>query len=62
MIILGFVLAVLGYWLLPDLVPEVPARLDELVGVVGVVFIIVGVVLLILSLAGHPVGNRRYWY
>jgi hypothetical protein len=62
MIILGFVLAVLGYWLLPDLVPEIPARLDNLVGVVGVVFIIVGIVVLVLSLAGRPVGGRRYWY
>lgn len=62
MIIVGFVLAFLGYWLLPELVPEIPPRLDNLVGVVGIVFIIVGIVLLVLSLAGRPVGGRRYWY
>lgn len=62
MIIIGFVLAILGYWLLPELAPEVPPRIDNLFGVVGVVFIIIGIVLLVLSLAGRPVGNRRYWY
>jgi hypothetical protein len=62
MIIVGFILAVLGYWLLPDFVPEIPARLDQLVGVVGVIFIIVGLVLLVLSLLGRPVGGRRFWY
>ncbi len=35
MIILGFVLAILGYWLLPELLPEAPARIDNLVGVAG---------------------------
>jgi hypothetical protein len=62
MIIVGFVLAILGYWLLPTLLPEAPLRIDNLVGVVGVIFIIIGIVLLILSLAGRPVGGRRYWY
>ncbi len=62
MIILGFVLAILGYWLLPELLPEAPARIDNLVGVVGVVFIIIGLVLLVLSIVGRPVGGRRYWY
>jgi hypothetical protein len=62
MIILGFVMAILGYWLLPELVPEIPPRIDQLVGVVGVIFIIVGLILLVLSLFGHPVGGRRYWY
>jgi hypothetical protein len=62
MIIVGFVLAILGYWLLPELVPEIPLRLDNLVGVVGVVLIIIGLVLLVLSLAGRPVGGRRYWW
>lgn len=62
MIILGFILAILGYWLLPDLLPEAPLRIDNLVGVVGIVFIIIGLVLLVLSLAGRPVGDRRWWY
>lgn len=63
MIVLGFILAILGgYWLLPDLLPEAPARIDNLVGVVGVIFIVIGLILLILSLAGRPVGGRRFWY
>ena len=62
MIILGFVLAILGYWLLPELLPEAPARIDNLVGVVGVIFIIIGLILLVLSLVGRPVGGRRFWY
>lgn len=62
MIILGFVLAVLGYWLFPEYLPEIPARIDGLVGVVGVILIFVGLVLLVLSLIGRPVGGRQYWY
>lgn len=54
MIIVGFVLAVLGYWLLPDLVPEIPLRLDNLVGVVGVILIIIGLVLLGPQLGWPP--------
>lgn len=61
MIVVGFVLAILGYWLFPAYVPEIPARIDGLVGVVGVILIFVGLVLLILSLIGRPVGGRR-WY
>ena len=62
MIIVGFILAVLGYWLLPDFVPEIPPRLDSLVGVVGVILIIVGLVLFVLNVFGRQVGGRRYWY
>ena len=62
MIILGFILAILGYWLLPELLPEAPARIDSLVGGVGVILIIVGLILLVLSLFGRQVGGRRYWY
>jgi hypothetical protein len=62
MIVLGFVLAILGYWGLPVLLPECPARIDNLFGVVGVVFIIAGLVILFLGMAGRPVGGRRYWY
>jgi hypothetical protein len=62
MIILGFVLAILGDWALPALLPECPPRIDNLVFVVGVVLIIVGFVLLVLSLVGRPVGGRRFWY
>jgi hypothetical protein len=62
MIILGFVLAIIGDWALPALLPEFPARIDNLIFVVGVVLILVGLVLLVLSLFGHSVGNRRFWY
>ena len=62
MIILGFILAVLGYWLLPEFLPEAPLRIDNLVGGIGVIFIIIGVILFILSLFGRTVGGRRYWY
>jgi hypothetical protein len=62
MIVLGFVLAVVGDWALPALLPECPPRIDNLVFVIGVVLIIIGVVLLVLSLLGRSVGGRRYWY
>lgn len=62
MIVLGFIMAILGYWLLPDLLPEAPARIDSLIGGVGVVLIVIGLILLVLSLAGRPVGGRKYWY
>lgn len=62
MIILGFVLALLGYWLFPEFIPEIPGRIDSLIGVFGVLFMVAGFILLLLSLFGHPVGNRRFWY
>ena len=52
MIILGLVLAI----------PEIPARLDSLVGVVGVILIFIGLILLALGVFGRPVGGKRYWY
>lgn len=62
MIVVGFILALLGYWLLPGFIPEIPARIDSLLGGVGVVLIVIGLVLLVLSVIGRPVGGRRYWY
>ena len=62
MIIVGFILCLLGWWLFPEFIPEIPARLDSLVGGVGVVLIVIGLILLVLSLIGRPVGGRRYWY
>lgn len=62
MIVLGVVLALLGYWLLPDFVPTFPANLDGLMGGIGVVLIVIGVVFWILGAAGHAVGGRRTWY
>jgi multisubunit Na+/H+ antiporter MnhG subunit len=61
-IILGVILAVLGYWIFPDLVPEVPYRLDTLCGGIGVLLIILGIILWILGVFGRPVGGRRFWY
>lgn len=62
MIILGIILALLGYWLLPEFVPDFPANLDHLMGVIGVILILVGLVLFILGLVGRPVGGRRHYY
>jgi hypothetical protein len=63
MIVLGFVLAILGYWGLPALLPECPLRIDNLFGVVGVVFIIAGIILLLLNVfTGRVFGGRRYWW
>lgn len=51
MIVLGIILALLGYLL------GIP-----LVGPIGVVLIVIGLVLLVLGNIGRPVGGRRYWY
>jgi hypothetical protein len=51
MIVLGVLLLVLGYVLpLP------------LLFTLGWVLVVLGVVLYLIGLAGHPVGGRRYWY
>lgn len=62
MIVTGFILALLGYWLLPEFIPQFPANLAGLVGGVGAILIVVGLVLLVLSLLGRTVGGRRYWW
>lgn len=62
MIIVGFILVILGWWLFPEFIPEVPARLDDLLGGVGIVLIVIGLILLVLSVIGRPVGGRRFWY
>ncbi|MFZ0833121.1 MAG: hypothetical protein WAM92_08580 [Mycobacterium sp.] len=51
MIVLGIILAILGWifglsWLLW----------------IGIVLIIIGAVLWILGSVGRPVGGRKYWY
>lgn len=51
MIILGIVLLLLG-WL-----AGVP-----ILTTLGVVLIVIGVILELLSLAGHPLGGRRHYY
>ena len=63
MIILGIILALLGYWLLPDLAPDFPPHIDHIIGVLGVLLIVIGVLLLIFgAVSGRPIGGRRYWY
>lgn len=51
MIILGIVLAVLGYILLIPIMESI-----------GVVLVVVGVILWLLGASGRPVGGRRRWY
>lgn len=59
MIVVGLILLILGYvvpW------PLNLAFLATICIVLGWILLIVGILLLILSLAGRPVGSRRYWY
>jgi hypothetical protein len=60
MIILGIVLLVLSA-LLPDWFP-VPYAVEHALTVVGGLLIALGLILLVLSLFGVAVGNRRYWW
>lgn len=62
MIILGIVLVLLAYWLLPELAPTFPPNIESVLGGVGVILIILGVVLWVLGASGRSVGGRRYWY
>jgi uncharacterized membrane protein (DUF485 family) len=60
MILLGIVLLVLSA-LLPDWF-AVPYGVEHALTVVGGLLIAVGLIVLILSLFGVTVGNRRYWF
>ena len=51
MIILGLILAVLGYLLGIGILTTI-----------GIILIVVGLILLLVGAIGHPVGGRRYWY
>lgn len=62
MIVLGILLALLGYWILPLIAPGFPPQLEELFGGLGVLLIVIGLVFWILGSTGRPVGGRRYWY
>jgi hypothetical protein len=62
MILLGIVLVILGYWFLPEYVPQFPPQLDHLVEGVGILLLVIGFILFLLGLFGHSVGGRRYWY
>lgn len=69
MIILGVVLLIVE-WLLGDLGVDVPLVLLKLLHDGGIILIILGIVLLVLSFLGRPlgggwgptVGGRRYWW
>lgn len=60
MIVLGILLLLAAY-LLPDFV-AMPYGIIHAFVVIGWIVLVVGVVLLILGLVGHPVGGRRNWY
>lgn len=51
MIILGLILAIVGYLLGISIVTTI-----------GVILLVVGAVLFLLGSTGRPIGNRRYWY
>lgn len=61
MIVLGVILLLVAY-LLPDLIPTVPPGVLHVCDVLGWICIVVGLILLVLSLLGRPVGGRRFWY
>lgn len=51
MIILGLILAIIGYLLGLGILTTI-----------GIILLIVGLVLMLVGAVGHPVGGRRYWY
>jgi hypothetical protein len=55
MIVIGVILLLVAY-LLPDLIP-VPPGVEHVLSVLGWVAIVVGIILLVLSLLGRPVGR-----
>lgn len=61
MIALGIVL-LLVYWLLPDVLPDVPPGLLHICYVIGIIALLVGLILLVWGHFRGPVGGRRYWY
>jgi Family of unknown function (DUF6131) len=64
MIIVGVLLIVLAA-VLPDFATGLHPGLLHLVaigGVIGWILVVVGIVLFILGLLGHPVGGRRWYY
>lgn len=52
MIILGVILLVVGYYVLPM----------PLLVTLGLVLVVAGVILELFSIAGRPIGGRRHYY
>jgi membrane-bound ClpP family serine protease len=52
MIILGIILIAVGL-----LVPKLAVFFT-----IGLILLVIGIALLVLSSVGHPVGGRRHWY
>jgi hypothetical protein len=51
MVVIGIICLVLGYLLNISVLTTI-----------GIILAVVGAVLLVAGVAGHPVGGRRYWY
>ena len=51
MLVLGILLAVIGYFLVVPILETI-----------GIILIVIGAVLWLLGGLGHPVGGRRYWW
>lgn len=51
MIVLGLILLVLG-WLVPI----------HLLYILGIILVVIGVILELLPLTGHSIGNRRHYW
>jgi hypothetical protein len=69
MIILGIIL-VFAAWAIPQILPDIPPGIDNVVGGLGWLLIVLGVILFILAFLGVGIGRglgagprgRRYWY
>ena len=51
-IVFGVLMLLLYYLLLPVYI----------IYVIGIIAVVLGAILLLASLLGHPIGNRQYWY
>ena len=61
MILLGVILLLVGYLLLPRLT-GVPLNVETICVWGGWILLIVGIVLFILGRSGRSIGGRRNWY
>jgi hypothetical protein len=61
MIVLGVILLLVGYLLLPRLT-GIPLNVETICIWGGWILLIVGIVLLVLGRSGRSIGGRRNWY